>query len=160
MTATYRAVQTAITFASGKSIIDLAQDTGGARVLRTYRIHHYNNQTSAVTGVLTTMSVYRQTVGASAPAGGSTITPVKHDTNSGALAANVTAGYGRTITDGDLFRRYLWSNDEPAVSGSSMDEWELFAPFAEVWNAGYGDTNVEPIVSLAGFGVNLKHVGT
>ena len=140
-------------------MIDLAQDSGGSRVLRTYRIYQFNNNTTSATGVLTTMVIYRQTVGGSAPIGGSTITPVKHDTNSGALAANVTAGTGRTITDGDLFRQYLWSNDEPDVSGSSMDEWELFVPFAEVWNAGYGDSNVEPIVSRAGYGVHLKHAG-
>lgn len=160
MANTFRATSQGVAYASGKSMIDLAQDTGGSRVVRAYRIYHFNNGTATVTGVLTTMRVVRQVVGGAAPTGGSTVTPVLHDTNNTALPGNVTAGTGRTITDGAIFRQYIWSNDEPAVAGSTMDEWELFVPFAEVWNAGYGDSNVQPIVSRAGEGVHLKHQGT
>lgn len=160
MTATYRATSQVVATASGKSMIDIAQDTGGSRVVRAYRIYMFQRRTGATTGALSEFAVYRQTVGASAPAGGSTITPVLHDTNSAALAANVTAGTDRTITDSDIFRSFIWSTDEASVGGANMEEWEIFVPFAEVWNAGYGDSNVEPIVSRAGEGVHLKHVGT
>jgi len=118
MTATYRATRQGEATASGKSMLDLAQDTGGSRVVRTYRIYMFNARTSSATGVLTTFEILRQTVGASAPTGGATVTPVKHDTNSGALAANITAGSGRTITDSSLFRAFTWSTDEASVGGS------------------------------------------
>ena len=160
MAETWRATSQGVAYASGKSMLDLANESDSAKVLRAYRMYHFNNGTGAVTGVLTTLRIYRQTVGSSAPAGGSTVTPVAHDTTNAALDANTTAGTGRTITDGALFRQYLWSNDEPAVSGSGMDEWELFVPFAEVWNAGYGDSNVQPIVCRAAEGVHMKHQGS
>lgn len=160
MANTWRATSQGVAYASGKSMLDLANESDSARILRAYRLYHFNNGTASVTGVLTTMRVYRSAIGASAPTGGATVTPVAHDTGNSALDAGTTAGTGRTITDGDLFRQYLWSNDEPAVSGSTMDEWELFVPFAEIWNAGYGDSNVQPIVCRAAEGVHIKHQGT
>ena len=120
---------------------------------------HWNNGTSAVTGVLTTMQVRRSST-ASTPTGGSTVTPILHDTNNTALSANVTAGTGRTVTDGDLFRQYIWSNDEPSVSASTMDEWELFVPFTEVWNEGYADSNVQPLTARVSEGFHLRHSGS
>lgn len=160
MADTWRATSQGVAYASGKSMLDVANETDSAKVIRCYRFYHFNNGTAAVTGVLTNMRIYRSVIGASPPSGGATVTSVTHDTANTALDANTTAGTGRTITDGDLFRQYLWSNDEPAVSGSTMDEWELFVPFAEVFNAGYGDTNVQPIVARAGFGAHIKQQGT
>ncbi len=155
MAATWRATSQAVAFASAKSMLDLFQAGTGTRVQRAYRMYQFNNGTTAVTGVLTLMRVNRGT----ASSGGSTVTPVKHDTASGALAADVTCGTGRTFTRTDVFRQYLWSNDEPTVSGATMDEWELLIPFAEVWNAGYGDSNIEPIVCRPGFGVEIQQSG-
>lgn len=137
-------------------MIDVYNAAGSARVIRAYRMYQFNNGVSAVTGVLTTMRVNRTT----AASAGTTVTPVKHDSNSSALAAQTTCGTGRTVTRSDIFRQYLWSNDEPAVSGASLDEWELLVPFAEVWNAGYGDSNVEPLVCRASNGVEIQQSGT
>lgn len=155
MAATWRATSQAVAFASAKSMLDLFQAGAGARVERAYRMYQFNNGTTAVTGVLTLMRVNRGT----SSTGGSTVTPVKHDTASSALTADVTAGTGRTFGRTDVFRQYLWSNDEPTVSGATMDEWELLIPFAEIWNAGYGDSNIEPIVCRPGFGVEIQQSG-
>lgn len=150
--ATYRATQQAVAFASAKSMIDVFNAAGTTTVAKVYRMYQFNNGTGAVTGVLCTMKVRRLT----ASAAGTTITVVKHDTNDAALVAQMTAGSGRTTTGTDLFRQYIWSNDEPAVSGATMDEWELLVPFAEVWNAGYGDTNVEPITCRDTQGADIQ----
>jgi hypothetical protein len=88
------------------------------------------------------------------------VTPVAHDTNNSALAADLTAGHNRTVNTTDIFRNYVWSNDEPSVSGATMDEWELFVPFAEVWNAGYGDTVIQPLVCRPTQGVQIKQSGS
>ena len=155
MAATWRATSQAVAFASAKSMIDVFNATGSARIIRVYRMYQLNNGVATVTGVLTTMRVNRTT----AASGGTTLTPVKHDTASAALAAQTTCGTNRTITRTDVFRQYLWSNDEPAVSGATLDEWELLIPFGEVWNAGYGDSNVEPLTCRAAFGVEIQQSG-
>lgn len=155
MAATFRATSQAVAFASAKSMLDIFQAGTGSRVERAYRLYQFNNGTGAVTGVLTLMRVNRLT----ASSAGSAVTPVKHDTNSTNLAADVTSGTGRTVTRTDLFRQYLWSNDEPTVSAATMDEWELLVPFCEIWNAGYGDTNIEPITCRPTQGVEIQQSG-
>lgn len=156
MANTWRSVSLGVAYASGKSMLDVFQDGSGTRVYRIRKMFMFNNGTGAVTGVLTTMRVTRTTTGSA----GSAVTPVAHDTGNSSLAANLTSGTGRTVTATDVFRQFLWSNDEPAVSGATLDEWELLVPFCEVWNAGYADTNVQPIVCRATQGAQLLHTGT
>lgn len=156
MAATWRAVTTAIAFANAKDMLNVFNGGSSARIIRAYRAYIFNNQTSGVTGVLTTMQIRRITSASS----GTGVTPVKHDTNSGALDANTTCGTNQTVGGSDVFRRFLWSNDEPAVSGATMDEWELMVPFCEVWSAGYGDTNIEPIVCRVAEGFEIYHSGS
>lgn len=157
MAATWRATSQAVAYASAKSMLDVFNATGSANIIRVYRAYLFNNGTSAVTGVLTNMRCNRLTTSIT---GGSTVTPVKHDTNSAALDGATSAGTGRTVTRTDVFRQILWSNDEPAVSGTTMDEWELLVPFAEIFVAGYGDSNVEPIVCRATFGFEIQQSGS
>lgn len=154
MTATWRATSGAVAYASSKDMLNVFNSTG-ATLVRVYRAWHFNNGTSAVTGVLTTMQCRRLT----AASGATAVTPVAHDTNSSALSG-VTAGTGQTVTGSDIFRRYIYSNDEPAVSGATQDEWECLVPYAQVWESGYGDTNVEPIVCRANQGFELFHSGS
>lgn len=155
MAATWRSTSGGVAFAATKDMLNIFNGGASGRVIRAYRAYHFNNGVTAVVGVLTTMQVRRIT----AASVGTVVTPVKHDTASSALDINTTSGTGQTTTGTDIFRRYLWSNDEPTVSLNTQDEWELLVPFAEVWNAGYGDTNVEPIVCRAGFGFQLFHSG-
>jgi hypothetical protein len=137
-------------------MLDVFNATGTARVIRAYRCYWFNNGTGAVTGVITTGQVRRIT----AASGGTAVTPVKHDTSSSALDANTTAGTNRTVTGTDIFRRFLFVNEEPVVAGTTQANWLTLVPFAEIWNAGYGDTNVEPIVCRAAEGVQLFHSGS
>lgn len=155
MAATWRAAQGAITYASSKDMLNVFNASGGASVVRVYRAWHFNNGTAAVTGVLTTMQCRRIT----SASGGTGVTPVAHDTDSAALSG-ISAGTNQSVTGSDIFRRYLWSNDEPAVSGATQDEWECLVPYAQVWESGYGDSNVEPIVCRDGQGFELFHAGS
>jgi hypothetical protein len=157
MANTWRATAAGVAFAATKDMLNVFNSASSTRVIRVYRCYNFNNGTGAVTGALTTMQIRRIT----AASAGTAVTPVAHDTSNSALNANTTAGTGQTTTGSDIFRRYLWSNDEPAVSGSSQDEWELLVPFAEVWNAGYGDSNIQPLTCLASTaqGVQIFHSG-
>jgi hypothetical protein len=156
MAATWRATGGAIAYAATKDMLDVFNATGTARVIRAYRCYWFNNGTGAVTGVITTGQVRRITAASS----GTAVTPVKHDTNSSALDANTTAGTNRTVTGTDIFRRFLFVNEEPVVAGTTQANWLTLVPFAEIWNAGYGDTNVEPITCRAAEGVQLFHSGS
>lgn len=155
MAATWRVTGAAIAYASGKSMIDVFNGAGSATIVRVYRAYWFNNGTSAVTGVVTTAQVTRTTTGT----GGTTLTPVKHDTSSAALDANNTCGSNRAPTASDVFRRFLYVNEEPVVAGVTQANWLTLVPFAEVWNAGYGDTVIEPIVCRAVQGFQLLHSG-
>jgi hypothetical protein len=155
MAATWRATGGAIAYAATKDMLDVFNATGTARVIRAYRCYWFNNGTTAVTGVITTGQVRRIT----AASGGTAVTPVKHDSNSSALDVNTTCGTNRTTTGTDIFRRFLFVNEEPVVAGTTQANWLTLVPFAEIWNAGYGDTNVEPIVCRAAEGVQLFHSG-
>jgi hypothetical protein len=156
MAATWRATGGAIAYAATKDMLDVFNATGTARVIRAYRCYWFNNGTAAVTGVITTGQVRRIT----AASGGTAVTPVKHDTNSSALDANTTCGTNRTTTGTDIFRRFLFVNEEPVVGGTTQANWLTLVPFAEIWNAGYGDTNVEPVTCRASEGLQLFHSGS
>lgn len=158
MAATYRSTAGGVAYANAKDMINVFQNVSGTNVVRVYRCYHFNNGVAAVTGVLTTMQVRRIT----AASAGTALTPVKHDTASANVGANITSGTNQTVTGSDIFRRYLYSNDEPTVSAATQDEWELLVPFAEVWNAGYGDANVGPITCRAATaqGVEVFHSGS
>jgi hypothetical protein len=154
MAATYRAVATGVAFnAAARSLLKVFNASGSGVVLRVYRIWVLNNQTTAVTGVVPRIDVVRVTTN---PSGGSANTPIKHDTNSANLPAQVTAAtLDSTVTVANTFRRILWSSDEPAVGAATVDELEMVVPLNLLWDGGYGDSNVEPIVCREGEGVSV-----
>jgi len=156
MAATWRATSGAVAYANAKDMLNVFNGTSSTRIIRAYRAYWFNNGTAAVTGVITTAQCRRIT----AASVGTAVTPVKHDTNSSALNANTTCGTNQTVTGSDIFRRFLFVNEEPVVGGTTQANWLTLIPFAEVWNAGYTDTNVEPIVCRATQGFELFHSGS
>lgn len=155
MAATWRATAAAVAFAATKKMLNVFNASGSAVIVRVYRAYQFNNSVNAVTGVVTTMEINRITTATS----GTTVTPVAHDTNSTALPAQVTAGHNQTCTSTDIFRRYLWTNEEPVVAGTTMANWMVLIPFCEVWLSGYGDSTIEPIVCRAVQGFAIYHSG-
>lgn len=157
MAQTYTAAAIGATFANNKSMLGIFNGSGSGRIARVYRIWVLNNQTAAVTGVLTTWTLRRT----SAQSGGTSITPTKHDSLSEAMPAQVLIATGATATlTGDLaFRTWVWSNDEPAVSSGTSDEFETLIPLNCVWDS-TGDTTIEPIVLREGQGITVQHSGS
>ena len=84
MAATFTAGGIGVTFGNGKHMLSLFNGASSGRVLRVKRIWVLNNQTSGVTGVLTTWAVRRT----SAQSAGTSVTPTKHDTNSSQQSTN------------------------------------------------------------------------
>lgn len=158
MAATFTAAAIGVTFGNGKHMLSLFNGVGSGRVLRVKRVYMLNNQTAAVTGVMTTMALRRT----SAQSAGTSVTPSKHDTASASLPAQVLCSTGATVTNtADLeMRRWMWSNDEPATGVASIDEFECVVPLMCIWDSATGDADLEPIVLREGQGVTIQNQGT
>lgn len=159
MADTHTIAALAVAFGNNKSMASLFNGASSGKVLRVYRVWMLNNQTGAVTGVLTTFSLRRST----AQSAGTAITPVKHDTNAATLPAQVVAATGATVTSAtaDTLRTVVWSNDEPAASTGTSDEFECLVPLNCIWDSDpSSSSNVEPIVLREGFGLDVRHTGS
>jgi hypothetical protein len=158
MAATFTAAYLGVTFGNNKSMAGLFNGSGSGRVLRVKRVWILNNQTTAVTGVLTTFSMRRST----AQSAGTTVTPVKHDTTSASLPSQVLCAHGATVTSAttDALRNWVWSNDEPSASSGTSDEFQCLVPLNCVWDAATGDADLEPLVLREGQGLDIRHSGS
>lgn len=155
MAATYTLYSKNTVFAANKCLASVFNGVGSPVVVKLYRIYVLNNQYTAVTGVLTNLEIRKLT----AATGGTTITASAHDTTN-TLNANVLCATNAAVTPTDLYRRVLWSTDEPAANATmTVDEFECMLPFGSVWSMGYGDANVEPITLNAGEGVGIINTG-
>lgn len=143
MANTWTAVFQSITFDSNKSMAAILN--GGARVLRIRRIRFLQTQISAVAGVLC-YGQLRRYLGASI-SGQTPITPVPHDSTNSALSS-VTCATGGTITYSSYenLRQYVWSSDEMAAGGATVDEWQSIVPLNIFWEAGFGSSTFKPLV--------------
>ncbi len=155
MAATYRVIASNVIFGNGKSMIALWNGSGSADVLKVTRIYFLNNQVgvAAGTGVLITLHLTMIT----AYTGATKLFPVKLKQASSDLDSNVVASFGATVTEATpVLRRIVWSGDEPAQSELHMDTLQLIPDLNIVWNSGYGDSNIEPLVLNASEGVHVK----
>ena len=131
-----------VAFAATKNMAAILN--GGSRILRVRRVGLVNVQTAAVTGVICLLD-FRRYTGASLTSP-TAVTPVAHDTNNSALSS-VTAGHAGTIGGTPaIFRRTIWSSDEPKLTTAQNNEWECLIPLNVIFDAGYGDANVQPCV--------------
>jgi hypothetical protein len=157
MAKTYTAAAIGIAFASNKSLLGLLT-AHASRALKLYRVWMLNNQTAAVTGVLTSCALRR----ISALSGGTAITPVQHDSgNTSVDLTSVTVNTNGTFTNtGDnQMRIWMWSTDEPAVSSATSDELQCIVPLNCIWDS-TGDTNIEPLTCNQNQGVHVLQPGS
>jgi hypothetical protein len=155
MAQTYTIFKADVTFAPNKCLIGLYNGSGSGRIVRVYRVWALNNQITAVTGAITNLELRRLTAGS----GGTAITPFKHDTNDESFPAQIVVATNMTFTPTDLLTRVLWSTDEPAINVLTIDELQITTPLCTLWDAGYADSSVEPIVCREGYGVALTNIG-
>jgi Tfp pilus assembly major pilin PilA len=155
MAATYTLWSKNTVFAANKCMMSIFNESASPVVIKLYRMYVLNNQYVAVTGVLTNLEVRKL----SASAGGTALTAAPHDTTN-TLNANVTCATNATVTPTDIYRRVLWSTDEPTANTTmTIDEFQCLLPFGCVWSMGYGESTVEPITLNAGEGVGLINTG-
>lgn len=156
MAATYIATVTGAIWASSDSVyLSLFNGAGSGKIIYIKRIWFLSCQTAAVTGLLQTYHLYKITTNTS---GGApvTVVPVKYDTNSPNLPAQITCKKENT-TNGTatLLRTMRFSGDEPAVGTFSLDELQTIVPLNVIWDVGYGNSSVQPLTLREGEGVSI-----
>ncbi len=155
MAATWTAYGSAIAWATAaKTMFQLYNGAASGQVLRVYRMWLINAQTAGVTGVISPIYIIRITT---VFAAGTNITPIAHDSTSSALTT-VTCTTGSTvgtITNLPVFRRWQYSSEEPATGTTKIENLYALPPFCLLWDGGYVDSNVEPIVLKANEGIVL-----
>lgn len=157
MANTWRATMQTGAYGISRSLLDVF-NAGASRVIRVYRMVILNSAETSGTGVLGAMSIYR-TTGASA---GTAVTPFTHDSNNSALDAAITAGYLRTTTNSAKLRQLLYQGGAPGFEVLDARTLYTLVSFTEVWNAGFADTNVQPLTCPSGgsYGYNMYNEAT
>jgi hypothetical protein len=119
-----------------------------------------SSSTASVTGGFGTYVLER--IGGSAPAGGTTTAAIKHNTASAAVPSGITCLNGNvaiTLTGVNslgVLKTWTRSNDEPTSASLTVDELQTLPALNYIWDSGYGDTTIEPIVlRTAGEGIRI-----
>lgn len=155
MEETYSAWQT-VSFSANSSMIGVFNGASSTHLIKVYRIFCLNVQTAAITVEVTGLEMWTTT----AQTGGSSITPVAHDSDNEALDANVSIAYGATVTRDQRLRRWPWYVDEFAAGGVAASAWEVIPALNIVWDLGYGVRYVDPILLRPNEGIDIWHLGT
>ena len=145
MAQTFTAYYPNIVFAASKNMAAIINQHA-TELIKIRRIGLLNTQVAAVTGVACQLDV-RLYTGSVSLAGSTNIIPTAHDTTN-TLPISGFYQHAGTVA-GTLvgtFRRVFWSSDEPAISTATSDELECFVPFNIIFDAGYADTNIQPLV--------------
>lgn len=142
-------MRTTITNAINKTMWVLYNGSGSGKIIRVYRVFMYPNSASALTGG---MGIYIMDRFTGTPGGGAAVTLIKHNTANAAVPAQVSALDGDTtitgtLTSAGIIRAVCRSNDDLDETAITLEEFQQLSSFgALVYDGGYGDTNVEPIV--------------
>lgn len=139
--------------------ISIYNINGSSRVVRVYRIWACNKATGAVaTGTIVPLIIDRLNTGT--PTGGTAITPVSMDSTNESLATTVDCRTGHTggasQVANSTYRQILITTDEPAANTLTPDEFWTIPIMNEIFNAGYKDSNVEPIVLRPQEGIEVR----
>jgi len=157
MANTWTLYNAGISFSAGKTMAGIL-NAHASRVIRIRRVGLLNTQTSSVTGQICRIDVRRMTATASWTP--TSVSAMAHDTNNSALSSVSTGNSGTPSTTGSThtFRRVIWSSDEPSLSSATADEWECLVPLNIIFDAGYGDDNVQALALRQDefFGVNAN----
>ncbi len=144
MAQTFTAYYSGIAFAASKNM-GAVLNSHATEILRIRRVGLLIAQTAEVTGVLCQLEMRGYFAGGVSLTSPTAVTPTSHDTTN---TAPTTATYGHAGTiagTATTFRRVFWSSDEATISTATMDELETFVPLNIIFDAGYGDSNVQPL---------------
>lgn len=144
MAQTFTAYYPGVAFAASKNM-GAVLNSHATEILKIRRVGLLNAQTAAVTGVICQLEMRGYFAGGVALTTPTAVVPTSHDTTN---TAPTTATYGHAGTiagTATTFRRVFWSSDEAAISSGTLDELETIVPLNIIFDAGYGDSNIQPL---------------
>lgn len=131
---------------AANKVMAYIQNNHASEVIKIWRCGLLNAQTAAVTGVICMLEARFCTAATFTGAATTGCTVQLHDTNN---TAPTTYAYGTattiTPTASQPLRRVFWSSDEPKLTTAQNNELETVVPLNIIFDAGYGDTNVQPL---------------
>jgi hypothetical protein len=144
MAQTWTAYHSGIIFAAGKVMGGL-YNNHATEILRIRRVGLLNGQTAAVTGQICSLEMRSCIV--TTWTGSTAVTPSTHDTTNTVPTTYTSANSGTLTPSGTplTFRRTAWSSDEAKLTTLTNNELECFVPLNILFDAGYGDANVQPL---------------
>lgn len=148
--------------ASNKQYLQIFATASNTQIIKIRRVWLINAQTAAVTGVISgSISLGSFSTAAS---GGTpvTVTPVPYDTNNTAVNANITINSSSTTngTAVNVYRTIPFGSDEPATGTFKVENFYSNPNMAILWDAGYEDTNVDPLTIPASTAGGIAVYGT
>lgn len=155
MADTYTLRGSNIAFNTSKSMISLWNGAGSTNILKVNRIILLNNQVgvAAVTGTLVELHLKLIT----AHTTGTLLFPQKNKTAAASLHSAVVCSTGATVTEATgVYRRILWSDDEPATSEYLTDTFQLLPNWNTIWDSGYVGSGIEGLTLNASQGITLR----
>lgn len=146
----YTLLATSIANANNKNLLAISNATGSGKIIKIYRVMCWNPQTVAVPGGVTGILIGRS---AAVYSGGTALTFRPHSScvtagvNNPFTGINADSGASAiTATIGTEFRRVFRATDEIAAGGYTFDEIQNILPWTVLWDTGYSDSNIEPLV--------------
>lgn len=135
-----------------RCVLGVYNGIGSGKIVRVYKIWALNNQTVAVTGIPLQFELRKLSTGS----GGTPLAPIKHDSSSPSLPAQIVASQNMSYTSSNLLRRVPWSCDEPvSYTANTIDEIETVPSFNVWWECSYTEANVQPLVLREGEGLGI-----
>lgn len=144
---------------NNKTMLAIFNGAGSGRVIRLYKAWMINNPHAAVTSTLTSLKLDRLTN----VTGGSDIKSSvdRHDSTSESLTGisqiTITTGSSITSLASGNIRQIVWSANTPASIGAQNTIGEIQSIYCQmrIWEGGYYNTTLEPLVLREGEGVGI-----
>lgn len=153
MAATYTVAYLNVAYASAKNMFAIYNGAGSGKIIKIRRIWMISSSTAA-TGTFGIMSLGIFSGAYTAGTGG---TFLKHDSNSAAVPAQIVTAQNPTgITITGLLRVIGRSGEEIIVSDNKLSAFGALVPLNCIYDAGYGDANIQPITLREGEGIVLR----
>ena len=153
MAATYTLSFSALTtYAASKNMLAINNATGSGKVLKIYRVWIGTYQTATVSGGIG-LVLFKRYVGGNYT-GGTAIPFIPHSScltaNSNTPFTGIGAASGATTITApgvaaEEIGRIARSTDEMGAGGITMDEIQSIPVMSLSWDAGFSDTNIQPI---------------
>jgi hypothetical protein len=157
---TYTLRAPAVANANDRNMLAINNATGSGKLIKIYRIWCFGDGTGTVTGALSGFLLGRI---AGVSSGGTALNFIPHSSAVTASSATPFTGisavyHSATITAsiGTEIRRVFKSSDELAASGGTMEEIQILPAFSVIWDTGYADANVEPLVLRENQGLLIR----